>query len=65
MQERSWLYSLGSHEDSGPWRALLLLFARLPWPRLTVAVQYPDLLLITEKSVEEEEEKSETRSLDK
>ncbi|KAF6103954.1 late endosomal/lysosomal adaptor, MAPK and MTOR activator 1 [Phyllostomus discolor] len=26
MQERSWLYSLGSREDRDPWTALLLLF---------------------------------------
>lgn len=68
-QKRSWLYSLGSHEERGPWKALLLLSSprlHLPplGPGLTAAYTVPNLLLITEKNVEEGE-KSEARSLSK
>lgn len=70
MQKRSWLYSLGFHEDRGPWTALLLfssscLYPASPGPQASVRlIQYPNLLLITEKNVEEEE-KSKARSLSK
>lgn len=67
-QKRSWLYSLGSHEERGPWTALLLSSPRLhpasPGPPASLRlIQYPNLLLITEKNVEAE--KSKARSLSK
>lgn len=67
-QKRSWLYSLGSHEERDPWTALLLSSPHLhpasPGPPASLRLtQYPNLLLITEKSVEEE--KSEAGSLSK
>lgn len=67
MQKRSWLYSIpGFHEDRSLDSSSLFTLPSpcLPWPPASVQlVQYCNLLLITEKNVQEE--KSEARSWSK